>query len=146
MTDADHQIEDAESEEPSKEVKQIASKDKSARRRSFSKLRRELSDEESLSPGVQRMLFDEIERLESDCEKAAEYRDNFHVVDKRLGVLEEKFKAKVSVEVVHVACITVGAAALGYAPAIWTASHGWMVLIFGLILVIAGVVAKAVKL
>ena len=35
-------------------------------RRAFSKLRRELTDEELSSPAVQRLLLDDIERLEKE--------------------------------------------------------------------------------
>ena len=136
---------DADYEEPPHNKKEAFHKEKIARK-SFSKLRRELNDEESLSPGVQRMLIDEIDRLESQCQENSSYREKYHEVDKRVGVLEEKAKTQISVEIIHIACMTVGAAAIGYAPSIWSSPQGWISLVFGAVLVICGLVAKAVKL
>jgi hypothetical protein len=115
-------------------------------RKSFAKLRRELSDEELSSPAVQRMLIDEIERLDTERNDLASFRSKFHDSDKRAAILEERFKGKISIEIIHVACITVGAAALGYAPSIWqNQPTAWMAAIFGVVLIIAGLAAKAVK-
>lgn len=115
-------------------------------RKSFAKLRRELSDEELSSPAVQRMLIDEIERLDAERVELNQFRTRFHESDKRVGVLEERFKTKIAIEIIHVGCITVGAAALGYLPSVLNqGATAWMIAIFGSILVVAGLVAKAVK-
>lgn len=135
---------DVEPEEPSGEKTSEVVKPKSGRR-SFSKLPRELSEKELASPAVQKMLVDEIERLESECDDLSSYRPKFHDADKRAAVMEEKFKGKISIEILHTGCITVGAAALGYAPSITVGPTAWMVAIFGVVLVIAGLAAKAVK-
>ena len=136
---------DIEPEEPTGEKTSETVKPKSGRR-SFSKLPRELSEKELASPAVQKMLVDEIERLENDCDELSSYRPRFYDADKRAAILEEKFKGKISVEILHIGCITVGAAALGYAPSIPTGQpSAWMVAIFGVVLVVAGLAAKAVK-
>lgn len=145
MTDAPNEQIDVEPEESLGEQQTETVKPKSGRR-SFSKLPRELSEKELASPAVQKMLVDEIERLEAECEELSSYRPKFHDADKRAAVLDEKFKTKISIEILHVGCITVGAAALGYAPNIWTVQPtAWMVAVFGVVLVIAGLAAKAVK-
>lgn len=136
---------DVEPQEVAEGAPQLASKGTSSRK-SFLKLRRELSDEEASSPAVQRMLLDEIERLDAERGELASFRNKFHESDKRAAILEEKFRGKISTEIIHVACITVGAAALGYAPSIWqTQPMAWMSTIFGVVLIIAGLAAKAVK-
>lgn len=115
-------------------------------RKSFAKLRRELSDDELASPAVQRMLLDEIERLDIERGELTSFRAKFHDADKRAAILEEKFKGKISIEIIHIACTTIGAAALGYAPSIWEKQPtAWMAAIFGIILILAGLAAKAVK-
>jgi len=137
--------EDTEPEEPVNGQGQIDAKGNSGRR-SFAKLRRELTDDELASPAVQRMLLDEIERLDAERVDLAAYQNKFHAVDKRVGILEEKFKSKVAIEVIHVACLTVGAASLGYVPAAASnGSSGWMFAAFGLILILAAIVAKSIK-
>lgn len=136
---------DVEPQEPPGDEQPPAIKGTSGRK-SFAKLRRELSDDELASPAVQRMLIDEIERLDSERIDLSSYRTKYHDSDKRAAVLDEKFKGKIAIEIIHVACITVGAAALGYAPSIWQSQPtAWIVAIFGLVLVLAGIIAKAVK-
>lgn len=136
---------DIEPEEPTAGLSPDTVKPKSGRR-SFSKLPRELSEKELTSPAVQKMLVDEIERLETECEDLSTYRPKFHDADKRAAILEERFKGKISIEILHAGCLTAGAAALGYAPSITTGQpSALMVAIFGVVLVIAGLAAKAVK-
>ena len=98
---------DVEPEEPSGIEPSETVKPKSGRR-SFSKLPRELSEKELASPAVQKMLVDEIERLEAECDDFSSYRPKFHDADKR-------------------------------------ATISWMVAVFGVVLVVAGLAAKAVK-
>ncbi|MDD2051087.1 hypothetical protein NPS46_00800 [Pseudomonas putida] len=118
----------------------------SQQRRSFSKLRRELSDDELLSPAVQRLLIDEIERLEKVAVELSCFKEEFHKADKRTGVLEERFKVKISVELIHFASLSAGAALLGFAPSIWENQPTATVLfVVGAILVLVGIIAKVVK-
>ncbi|MEG6524880.1 hypothetical protein [Bordetella bronchiseptica] len=118
----------------------------SSSRKSLSKLRRELTDDELSSPAVQRMLVDEIERLDVERNQLVEFRDKFYDSKTRIGVLEEKFTGKMAIEVIHVACNTVGAAALGYAPSIWDKQPmAWLFAIFGTILVVMSLIAKVIK-
>ncbi|WP_157739317.1 hypothetical protein [Herbaspirillum sp. meg3] len=136
---------DIEPQEATEGALQLVAKGTSGRK-SFAKLRRELSDEELSSPAVQRMLIDEIERLDAERSDLASFRGKFHEADKSAAILEEKFKGKISIEIIHIACITVGAAALGYAPSIWQMQPtAWMTGIFGVVLIVAGLAAKAVK-
>ena len=65
----------AEPERPDQEpagggVRPVISAEKG--RRSFAKLRRELSDDELSSPAVQRLLIDDIERLEREVAELKE--------------------------------------------------------------------------
>ena len=56
-------------------------------RQALSKVRRELSEEEMSSPAVQRMLLDELERLEMEASELREFKDKFHTTDKDAAVL-----------------------------------------------------------
>ena len=116
-------------------------------RRSFSNLRRELTDEELASPSVQRMLLDEIERLDGECGALCSIRDKFHISDKRVGVLEERFKSKVSFEIIHVTCFLISGSSLGYAASNWGTQPAvsYCALFVGGVLAIAGIAAKVVK-
>jgi len=119
---------------------------KGSKRRSLNKIRRELEEEELNSPAVQKLLIDEIERLERDNEELKDYRERFYSADKGKAVLEQKLSANLSQEIISGACMTVGAAALGYAPALWAYQpSGWIAIAFGGVLILAGITAKAVK-
>lgn len=136
---------DIEPQETGEGVPNAFSKGTSGRK-SFASLRRELNEEELLSPAVQRMLIDEIERLDIERDELYSFRTKFHESDKRAAILDERFKGKISIEIIHIACITVGAAALGYAPSIWqTQPTAWMTAVFGVVLIVAALAAKAVK-
>jgi len=69
MVDEDNQ--ELAPEEPGEDV----SVSKSKGRRAFRNLRRELTDDELASAAVQRMLIDDIERLEVDNGELGEYQD-----------------------------------------------------------------------
>ena len=116
------------------------------RRKALSTLRRELSDKELLSPAVQKLLLDEIDRLEGENTELAGYRSRFHEADKQSAILAQKHRVSISQEVISMSCITVGGAALGYAPSIWSVQPtGALSLAFGVVLVLGGIVAKVVK-
>lgn len=137
---------DVEPIEPSEPIAAVTPKGNSGRK-SFSNLRRELTDEELTSAAVQRMLLDELERLDRECADLCLIRDRFHICDKRVGILEERFKSKVSLEIMHVTCFLISGSSLGYAASNWGTQPtvSILALVFGGVLAIAGVVAKVVK-
>ena len=115
-------------------------------RRAFRNVRRELSDEELSSPAVQRMLIDDIERLEKEKYELSEYQDRYHEADKKSAILQEKVKSSVSQEIIFAVCLTVGAASLGYAPSVWSSQPtGWISIAFGVVLIVGGIASKMVK-
>jgi len=114
--------------------------------RALSRLKRELTDDELSSPGAQKLLLQELERLLDENGALQSYRDKFQVSDKQLAVARESLKRNVAAEVVSGGCLVIGAAALGYAPAAWSSQpSGWIALTFGAVLVVCGIVAKAIK-
>lgn len=116
-------------------------------RKAFSKLRRELTDEELSSPAVQRMLIDDIERLEKETEKLGGYQDRYYGAETKAAVLNERLKVHVAQDVIFGVCLTVGAAILGLAPSLWLPDkpHGWISIVLGLVLIIGGIASKVVK-
>ena len=115
-------------------------------RRALSGLKRELTGEELNSSGAQKLLLEELDRLREENDDLRGFEGEFHRVDKDLAVLNEKQKRNIAAEVISGSCLTIGAASLGYAPAVWNTQHiGWMALAFGITLIVGGVVAKAIK-
>jgi hypothetical protein len=116
-------------------------------RRALSGLKRELTEEDLAAPGTQKMILEEIERLSGENDRMSSIQDDFHRVDKDLAVLREKQKRNISADIVSGSCLAVGAAALGYAPAVWNSPpSGQIALAFGAVLTVAGIIAKAIKL
>lgn len=117
---------------------------KSRSRRALTTARRELSDRELLSPVVPKMLLDEIDRLEEENTELAGFRSRFYDADKKVAVLERKQTISMAQEIISLTCLTVGGAALGYAPSVWSSQPtGAIALGFGIVLVLGGIVAKA---
>lgn len=116
-------------------------------RRAFSNLRRELSDEELSSPAVQRLLLDDIDRLEKDNGSLSDYQTSYYEADKKVAVLNEKLKTNIAQEVTFGVCLTIGAALIGFAPSLWLPDkpHGWVSVALGVILIIGGIASKVVK-
>jgi hypothetical protein len=115
-------------------------------RQSFSRVRRELSDEELASPAVQRLLIDEIERLERDCSEFRDYRDRYHTADTKAQILEVRLKKSLAGEIIFGVCFSLAGAAFGYAPAVWNQPPtGEIAVSFGLILTVTGIVARIVQ-
>jgi hypothetical protein len=112
--------------------------------KAFSALKRELSDDELSSTGVQKLLLEELERLKEENGTLSSVRDDFHRVDKDLGIIKEKLKRNVSAEIISGSCLAVGAASLGYAPSLWAHQpSGWILIAFGVVLTVCGIFAKA---
>ncbi len=116
-------------------------------RKAVASIRRELNDKDMTHPAVAKLLLDDVERLEEDNAELAGYRTRFHEADKKAAVFEQKLNVSRSQEIVFGICTTLGGAALGFAPSVWSeaSSTGPIVLAAGVILIICGVIAKAVK-
>lgn len=115
-------------------------------RQSLARVRRELSEDELASPAVQRLLVEDLERLQHEAVDLGEYRERYHVADKRAAVMEEKLKLSVAGEVVFGVCLSAGAAILGYAPLLWEKQpNGWIAVTLGGLLMVGGVVSRVVR-
>jgi hypothetical protein len=82
----------------------------------FSKVRPELSEDEFASPAVGRLLLDRIADLQTQIQDERPYRARFHEADKERAILQEKFKTRVSSEVISGFCLAVGAVLVSLAP------------------------------
>jgi hypothetical protein len=115
-------------------------------RQSLARVRRELSEEELASPAVQRLLIEELERLERQNVILAEYRERFHAADKEAAILKEQNKKSLAGEIVFGVALAVGAALVGYAPVLWSNQpSGSVALGLGIFLMIGGAVSRMVQ-
>jgi hypothetical protein len=115
-------------------------------RPALSKVRRELTDKELTSAGVIRMLVAEGDRLEKEVDELRRYRDRYYEAEKQRAILAQRLKVSVAADVVFGVCLTVGAALVSIAPAVWANKpYGWLLLVLGLVLMGGGIVAKVVN-
>ncbi|WP_430385495.1 hypothetical protein [Blastomonas fulva] len=114
-------------------------------RRSFSRARRELNDEELGHPAVQKMMMDELDRLDGENSELRRYVDKYYEADKNCAILSEKQNKANAGEIIYGAMMTIGAAAIGFAPSGGVdGSPNYIALSFGVILVGAGIISKVV--
>ena len=110
------------------------------------KIQRAVSEEALANPEAMRFLVNENDRLEIENIELKNYQKMFYEADKKVAVLQEKSKTDLAIEIYSGVLFTVGAAMLGYAPALWKSQPlGGMVLVFGAVMIIGGIIAKVVK-
>src|SRR5579862_4205230 len=71
----------------------------SGKRQAFRDIRRQLQETELGNPGVQKLLLDELETAESECEVLQGYVDRYHEADKKAAILEERLKTHTALEI-----------------------------------------------
>jgi hypothetical protein len=115
-------------------------------RRSLSRVTRELTEQELKNPGVLKLIIEDNERLERDRGELIDYRDRFYSAREEIANLKGRLKQSVAFEILSSACLVGGTAAMTCAKMLWEHQPaGWITLAFGVILIAAGIVAKAVK-
>jgi hypothetical protein len=118
----------------------------SSKRQAFRNVGRQLTDEELTSPGVPKLILDELERTEADCEILKKYVEQYHDADKRAAILEEKLKTHNSIEIFFGVGIGIGCTIIGLAPLFWNEQpKGYIALIVGALLTVGATVGRLVK-
>ncbi len=114
-------------------------------RRSLSRMRREMTDDELSSSGVQKIMMDDLDRLEAEKIELQRYVDRFHAADRENAVLKEKGKVRVASDITFGVLMTLGAAAIGYSPTLQAVSGASQTLVWtGAALLVGGVLSKLV--
>ncbi|MEN2473585.1 hypothetical protein [Burkholderia sp. GS2Y] len=112
-------------------------------RKTLSSLKRELSDEELGSSGVQKMLLGELDKLEEEKGELSGFREKYHQVNLQLAIANAKVKTTVAADTIFGAMITLGALIAGYAPSVWDKQPtGWLCLAVGPAAIAIGIAAK----
>jgi len=128
------------------ETTALTATETSGRRQVFRDIRRQLEETDLASKGVQKLLLNELEMSEGDCEALRAYVEMYHAADKKAAILEARLKTDTGMEIMFAVGLTVGGALIGWAPTLWDASSkGPIALGIGVILVVGSGVAKAVK-
>lgn len=131
-------------EEPKEGAVEAQDKVLNKRTGAYQKLRRDLSEEELKSPGTQKMLLSDLDRLEEEVNDLKKFQENFHIRDKEKAILEEKLNSSLSKEILYSVAISLGATLIGLSASIWstTNNYGEIILACGIVLVIGGLTSK----
>ncbi len=110
----------------------------------YQKLRRDLSEEELKSPGTQKLLLSDLDRLEDEVNNLKSFQDKYHAKDKEKAVLEEKLIISLSKEILYSVAISLGATLIGLSNSIWSSANnnGQIILACGIVLIIGGLTSK----
>lgn len=118
----------------------------SGRRQALRDLRRELTDEDLSHPGVQKLILDELERADAECDTLSIYVDRFHEADKRAAVLDEKLRTQTALDVFFGVGVGLGGAIMGLAPQFWQHQpNGALALVVGLCLIFGAAAGKVIR-
>lgn len=115
----------------------------------FSKLKRELQEEDLSNRGTQRLILNELDKYEV-CKKQLEcYKDKFHAADKDNAVLKTKIKSNTYFEITNSALLTIGSILVGLTPSILKEGETyyltWIILGIGIVSLIGSIVTKFLK-
>ena len=119
----------------------------SGRRAAFRDVRRQLTDDELKSPGVQKLILDILEDVDGDRETLRSYVGLFHEADKTAAVLSEQVRSQTSVEVFFGVGVGLGGAIIGLAPFFWgdKPAYGAITGFVGLTLMIGATIGRIIK-
>lgn len=105
----------------------------------FSRLTRELGDDDLKNPAVGRMLLDRIDGLSAEKLELEGYRDMFHDADKKAALFEQKALGESKFQILYSFCLTVGGVVFGIAFAISDNSVKWILIFTGIVLFLIGI-------
>ena len=115
----------------------------------FSKLNRELQDEDLYNRGTQRLILNELDKYEVCKDQLEKYRERFYAVDKDNAVLRAQLNSSTAFEITNSAMITIGSILIGLTPSVLkdgvTYYLTWIVLSIGVLALIGGLFAKFVN-
>lgn len=139
--------------EPGGGLKQFKETEQSGTHKAFKNLQRDLSQEDLNSPGTQKMLLAELERLEisnvkieakfdSLNKELKECNEKFYKCDKEKAILENNLNHETKNEILYAFCLTVGSALFGISFSIREAVFWWITTILGLSIMVGGLIYK----
>ncbi|MCK7462459.1 hypothetical protein L8O44_00795 [Enterobacter roggenkampii] len=111
--------------------------------KSYTPLKRTLSEKELLSIGSVSLMIENIERMEDEISSLKSFRDKFHETDKKEAILKEKLSAYKFAEIAYNLSISIGALLVGVAIKLWNQDfYGVLALGCGVALWVSGSIMK----
>jgi hypothetical protein len=87
------------------------------------------------------MLLDEVERLDAEVMRLESFEERYHEADKQVGVLQEKRRRDIAIDVVYAICVGLGTGFVMLSPTL-PAAQVWPAVGLGGILIISGIAVK----
>jgi hypothetical protein len=117
------------------------------RRGSLRDIRRQLTEEELKQTGVQKLVIEDFERAEMECDALRAYVEKFHEADKCVGIMTEKLKVDKGLEIITGVGLIGGGAIFSLAPSFWAVNtfQGVAALGIGTLFVGGSILAKVVQ-
>lgn len=95
----------------------------------WSRLSRELSDDDLNQPGTKKMILEKLDNLSDENESLKSYQAKFYDVDKKYAVLTEKYKAaQINVRLIDVFSM-IGTLMLGLVPWLYDHNAGLLIIL-----------------
>lgn len=113
----------------------------------YTNIQREISEQDLQTPAVQRILLGEVDKLQNKVDSLELVQNQFHNIDKKAAILEEKLKSTNAHEILYTFSLTIGSVIIGLSPTLWSTknNHGIIALIVGAILIVGGIASKVIK-
>ncbi|WP_262034218.1 MULTISPECIES: hypothetical protein [Serratia] len=112
-------------------------------KKSYSSLKRSLSEKELLNIGSVNLMIDEIDRMENEISSLKSFREQFYAKDKNSAILSEKLSAYKCAEIAYNVSISMGALLIGISIKLWENDvYGVLSLGGGIALWISGSIMK----
>ncbi|UGY08311.1 hypothetical protein [Phyllobacterium pellucidum] len=116
------------------------------RRLSFGKVRRELTEDELGSSGVQKMLLDELDRMDGAEIELKTMSTRFHETNAALAVSQEKLKTHNAFDIISTGGIASGSLLFGVAFSLQGNDKlFWVLVALSVITVLVGILAKVIR-
>lgn len=115
-----------------------------SKRGAYKQLKRDLDEEELNSKGTQKLLLNDLDRLEEEVLELKIFRDRFYETDKNYNVTKEQLRSLTSKDVFYTIVISIGGTIIGLSPSIWSSNLqiAICVLIAGILLIIGSLISK----
>jgi len=119
----------------------------SGKRSSFRDIRRQLSEEELKQTGVQKLLIEDFERAETECEMVQGFVERYHEKDKEVARLTEKLKTNIALEIMTSVGLAGGGAIVSLAPTFYPidTTKGIAAIGVGFLFILGSALAKIVQ-
>lgn len=119
-------------------------------KKAFSKISRELSEDDLKSPGTQRLLLGEIDQYEECKKQLDKYKDLYYKKDADCKVYQEKLKSNATLEVASGSLLAIGPALMSMSISVVDKDGKWyyissILLVIGIIMLLCGIITKILK-